>query len=119
VGCQYEMNSFAWFEGGHRDTGADCNRLMECMEVRGIDLQAAFRSNLQAASALVAQVDMQVDLFRIILVFDQGAMRTGCDDSLAGFFIPAFFLKPVRIKKDRIVHGAAGFSYHTPEGNVF
>ena len=63
---------FAGREGGQGDGGADGAGFLEGMEIDRVDLQAAGRRHLQAAPALVALLEVQVQLAGMVLVLHQG-----------------------------------------------
>jgi hypothetical protein len=91
---QDDVRGLAFFERRKRDTGADRTRFLKGVEIHRINLQAAGRSDLQAAPTSVALLWMQVKLVRIVFVFDDGGVRTNLDDALAGRFVGTFVGEP-------------------------
>ncbi len=86
--------------------------------INRVDLQTAGRRDLQAASALVALFDMQVNLAGMLFVVYQGAARAGSHDLLAGRFIRAQFAELETIVMASVMDGAARFTCHAAQGQV-
>jgi len=94
--------------------------LDERVEVDRVDLQRPGRGDLQAAEALVAVVEVDVQLVGLILVVDQPLVRAARDDlgDGAGRVGPQLFGEEVLIEVAGVVDVAAGPAHHRTEGQV-
>ena len=84
----------------------------------GINLQAASRGDFQAAPALVALLEVHMNIARVLLIFYQRLMRAGGQDAFKGLPVRAQFAEPVLVVVHHIVHRAARLAGHAAQRQV-
>ena len=111
--------AFPGCEGGHCFTDGNGAGFHESVEIGLVDFQAPWRSDFQAAPALVALFHVQVHSAGSLLVFHDGFEGTGCGNLRDGSCrVRAVFGEPVLVEMHGVVHLAARLAGHAAQGEV-
>ena len=101
MGGEHQMRLFPLLERREADPEVLMARPPEGVKVDWLYLQTTFRCHFEATSALIAFLEVHVELLWIILVDHHAVMWTGIHNLLHQTFIRTLFGEPVLI----IVHG--------------
>src|SRR3972149_4673542 len=112
------MRYFVGRERRKYQTHGDSTRFLESVEIYRIDLEAAGRRYLQAASALIALFKMKMHLAGRVFVFDNRFVRTDRRNALASGRIGAFIAEPVTIVVHGVVHRTACLAEHAAQCQI-